>query len=188
MALHAALPQAADDVHGLLQHRPALLRARPAIAQDVLVERLAAAEPEREAPFEQDRAGRGGLRDDRRVDPHGRARDGGRDLHLRGRVRERPDHRPHARAVALRVVPRVIVVGDPQAREARVLSHPSLREQLARGILLARQEVADPHARSATRGSRRSTRFTAPRPYRAPALASALSRRLQRLASATPRR
>ncbi len=110
VALHPALPERADDLHGLLEHLQALVGRGPVVAEDVLVERLAAAEPEREAPLQQHRAGRGGLCDDRRVDADGRARHCGRDLHRGGRLCERADRRPHEAAVSLLVVPGVVVV------------------------------------------------------------------------------
>ncbi len=138
VALHPALPKPADDLHGLLEHLKAFVGPRPVVAEDVLVERLPAAEPEREAALEQHRGSRGGLRDDRRVDAHGRAGDGGRQLDLRGGLGERPDRRPHEAAVSLLIVPGVEVVGDPQqAGEAGVLGHARLSDELARVELLA---------------------------------------------------
>src|SRR6185437_3523391 len=49
VALHPALPQVADHDHGLLEHLKTLVRRWPVVPEDVLVERLPGAEPEREA-------------------------------------------------------------------------------------------------------------------------------------------
>ena len=46
-------PQPADDLDGLLEHLEALVGTGPAVAEDVLVERLAAPDAECEAPAEQ---------------------------------------------------------------------------------------------------------------------------------------
>jgi len=146
MALLAALPQQADHLDSLLEHLQAHVGLGPAVAQDVLVERLAAADAEPEAPLVHDRASRGGLRDDGRVDAHGGAGDAGGDRQL-GDLSERPDDRPHERAVPLLVVPRVVVVGDPQRMEARLFGAPRLVDELTRPELLTRQEAPDPHRR-----------------------------------------
>ena len=58
---------------------------------------------------------------------------------------ERADHRPDERALALLVVPRVVVVGDPEPVDAGLLGERGLLEQFARGELLAGEEVADLH-------------------------------------------
>jgi hypothetical protein len=72
VALLAALPeQADDDLDGLLEHLQAQVGLRPAVAEDMHVERLARADAEREAALVHDAAGRGRLGDDRRVDAHG---------------------------------------------------------------------------------------------------------------------
>jgi hypothetical protein len=130
MAALAALPQRAHDLDGLLEHLEAHVDLGPAVAEDVLVERLAAAHAEVEAPLEQNGARGRGLGDDRGVDADGRAGDAGRDREPRG-LRDGADRRPHERAVALLVVPRVIVVGDPQRVEAGLLGALRLRDELA---------------------------------------------------------
>jgi hypothetical protein len=149
MAVLAALPQRADDLDGLLEHLQAHVGLRPAVAEDVLVERLPAADAEVEAPFEQDGARGGGLGDDRRVQAHGGAGDARRDGQLRG-LRDRADDRPHEGAVALLVDPRVVVVGDPQRVEAGRLGAPGLVDEIAGGAFLGGQEVTDLHAWLAT--------------------------------------
>jgi hypothetical protein len=74
VAVLAARPQRAHDLDGLLEHLQAHVGLGPVRAEDVLVERLAAADPEVEAALEQHGAGRRRLGDHRRVDANGRAR------------------------------------------------------------------------------------------------------------------
>ena len=62
-----------------------------------------------------------------------------------GGLRDRADHRPHERAVALLVVPRVVVVGDPQRVEAGLLGAAGQVDELARAELLAGEEATDAH-------------------------------------------
>src|SRR5439155_1649956 len=87
------LPELADHGDGFLEHVEALLRARPAVAEDVLVQVLAAADAEEETPGKQAGRRRGGVRDDRRMDPHRRAGDARADRDALGRLgdRERPE-------------------------------------------------------------------------------------------------
>ncbi len=158
VAALAALPQRADDLDGLLEHLQAHVGLGPAVAEDVLVERLAAAHAEVEAPVEQHGARGGGLGDDRRVDAHRRAGDARRDRQRRG-LRERADDRPHEGAVALLVVPRVVVVGDPQRVEAGRLGAAGLVDEVAGRELLGRKEVADLHGRRRTRDPPGGTRL-----------------------------
>jgi hypothetical protein len=53
--------------------------------------------------------------------------------------------------MSLLVVPRVVVVGDPQRVEAGLLGAPGLVDEIAWGVLLGGEEVADLHARRPTR-------------------------------------
>jgi hypothetical protein len=145
MAAVAALPEQPDHVDGLLEHLQVHVGLRPAVAEDVLVLGLAAADAELEAAVVRHAAGRRGLRDHRGVDPHGRARDRGRDRQGR-RLRQRADHRPHERAMALLVVPRVVVVRDPQGMEAGRLGATGLLHEIARTELLAGKQASDLHA------------------------------------------
>src|SRR5581483_4905999 len=80
--------------------------------------------------------------DYRRMDAHRGAGDRRRDRQRDG-LGQRPDHRPHERALALLVVPGVEVIGDPQAFETRVLRKPGLTDQVPGSVLLAGQEEAD---------------------------------------------
>ena len=68
MRLLAALPQQAHHLDGFLEHLEPLVRQRPAVAEHVLVEVLAAADAEEEAARHHRGDGCGRLRDDRRVD------------------------------------------------------------------------------------------------------------------------
>ena len=68
-----ALPQLAHHLDGLLEHLQPDVLARPAVAEDVLVERLAGADAQGEPAVELHGGGRRGLGHDRRVHPHGRA-------------------------------------------------------------------------------------------------------------------
>ena len=56
VALLAALPQRADDLDRLLEHLQPHVGLGPAVAEDVLVERLAAADAEAEAALVHARA------------------------------------------------------------------------------------------------------------------------------------
>src|SRR3954447_6354491 len=144
MALLTALPEQPDDLHGLLEHLEAKVGLGPAVAEDVLVERLAGPDAEVEAPVVQDRARRRRLRDHRRVDADRRTGHPGGDRQRRG-LRQRPDYRPDEPAVSLLVVPGVIVVGDPQGVKAGLLGLLGLLDQLARVVFLAREEISDLH-------------------------------------------
>ena len=62
-------------VDGLLEHLEPLLVARPAVAEDVLVQVLAGADAEEEPARHERGARRRSLRDDRGMDPDQRARD-----------------------------------------------------------------------------------------------------------------
>ena len=105
---------------------------------------------EAEAPAGQQRGRGGGLRDDRRVDPGGRAGDGRGDRQVAD-LGDGADDGPDERALALLVVPGVEVVGDPEAGEPGFLAADREVDELARTELLAGQEQADAHARGATR-------------------------------------
>src|SRR5919112_1210327 len=142
MADEAALPELAHDLHGLFEHLQAGVDPGPAVAEDVLVEVLAAADPEPEAALQGQGGGGRGLGEDGRVDADRGAGDPGGDREAGGGG-DPADHRPHERALALVVVPGVVVVGDPHRPEAGLLGLLGLADQLGRAVLLAGQEVAD---------------------------------------------
>lgn len=56
---------------------------------------------------------------------------------------DRADRRPDERALPLFVIPRVVVVADPQAIESGVFGHPGLFDQFGGSVFLAGQEVSD---------------------------------------------
>jgi hypothetical protein len=143
VAHDVAGPQRADDHYRLLEHLQADVGLGPRVAEDVLVERLAAAHAEPEPAFaEQHRAGGRRLGDHRRVNPECRTGDG-RGHRQVAYLRQRPDHRPDERRLTLLTRPRVVVVADPQCVEAGLLGQPSLLDELVRRILLGGQEVPD---------------------------------------------
>lgn len=130
--------------HRLLQHALADWGRWPPVAEDVLVERLAAPDAEHETAVQQYRASGRGLGHDGRVDSHGGAGDRGRHRQP-AHLRDRTDHRPHERALPLLVVPGMEVVGDPQRIEAGPLGHAGLGDQLRWGVLLGRQRITHSH-------------------------------------------
>jgi len=143
VALKVALPELADDRDGLLEHLQAHVGLRPAIAEDVLVERLAAADAEPEPAGHERRRRRRGVRDDAGMRADRGARHRGHPAHLVGRLSERAEHGPHERALALLVVPRVKVIGDPGRAKPRLLGMAGVADDLAGGKLLAGEEDAD---------------------------------------------
>ncbi len=100
-----AAEQLADDLDGFAQHVLAAFDGGPALADDVLVEVLAAAQAEGEPPVGQDLHRGGLLGDDGRVIPHRRAGHVGVEIHPFGGVRHRAQHRPRVGRVALRRQP-----------------------------------------------------------------------------------
>ena len=140
-----ARPQLPHHLDRLLEHLQPHVGARPGVAEDVLVERLAGADAEDEPPLVQHGAGRRGLRDDRRVDPHGRAGDRRRHRQRRrpGSARRSPTRRTGS-APARRSTD-----GSGRrstARRTGLLGQPGLLDQLGGRVLLAGQEVTDSHA------------------------------------------
>ena len=122
-----------------------IVGARPGVAEDVLVERLAAADPEAEAAPGMSVAVvaaawamiAGWMRTVGQVTavvPR----------QLRSPAAMRAEHGPHERALALLVVPRVEVVGDPAGRGSRPASALRGRvDELGSRALLARERDSD---------------------------------------------
>src|SRR3546814_235434 len=127
-----------------LQHLQADVQTRPGFAEDVFVECFAGSQTEGEVSAEHRRAGGRSLRDDDWIDPHGGAGDGCGDWQRAG-LGERADHGPDEGTLALRVVPRVEVIADPEALEASLLGHHRLLDQLGGSELLAGEEIAQTH-------------------------------------------
>src|SRR5919204_4427207 len=112
VALVAALPEEAHDLDRLLEHLQPRLRPRPARARDVLVQLLAGADAEEEAAVHHGRARRGRLGADRRGDADRGARDASAEPDPLRCFGDAADHAPDEGALALRVDPRMVVVGD----------------------------------------------------------------------------
>ena len=134
--LLAALPEEPEDADRFLEHLEALVRERPAAAEHVLVEVLAAADSEEEAAGHHAADGRRRLRDDRGMDADQGAGHAGADANRRRRLCDAAERRPDERAVSLLVDPRVVVVGDEAEREACVLGEGRLPDELVRGEVL----------------------------------------------------
>ena len=147
--------QRADDLDGLDEHLLAGGDARPALADDVLVEALAAAEAEREPAVGQDLQRRGLLRDDGGVVAQGRAGHVGHQLDPLGGLGDGAEHRPRVRRVTLLGEPRRVVVARDLEVEADPLGLPGVAHQLLRAALLGHEGVAEArHARSSVRVGR----------------------------------
>ena len=133
--------QRTHDVDALAQTRVADVFARPAIAGDVLVGRLASAERDPEAPWVH-RGERGsGLRDDRRVvtlpwrvdDPEGQSRP----------LQCGAQPRPRERRVTLPFAPRREVIRAHRGREADLLGELGCLQEPGRMNLLVRGMEAE---------------------------------------------
>lgn len=98
----AAGQQLPDEVHSLVQHRQPLVRRRPRLASDVLVQSFARTHAQSEAALREQGRGSGCLRHNGRMRPAQRAGHCGGDRQ-RASLRDRADHRPDEPAVALRV-------------------------------------------------------------------------------------
>src|SRR4029079_15016842 len=129
VTLHAALPELADDFDRLLEHLLSYCGLRPAIAEDVLVERLAAANSEREPARHHRSHSSGGLGDDRRVGANRRAGHAGSELEPVGGLGDPAEYGPDERRMPLAIGPWVEVVGDEGKGEAGVLGHLRVADQ-----------------------------------------------------------
>ena len=104
--------------------------------------RLAGADAEEEAALEEQGRRCCRMGDDRRVDAQDRAGHAGPDADGRRRLGHPAEDRPHERAVALLVDPRVEVVRDGQEVEARLLGQARMAHQVGRSVLLTGECVA----------------------------------------------
>jgi hypothetical protein len=143
MTLVAAFPEQPDDGDGLLEALLPYLGLRPAGSEDVLVEVLARADAEKEAPFHHRRRGGGGVGDDGRMHAHGRAGHPRPELEPLGGVRDGADHGPHEWALALRVRPGMKMVRDVGEGEPVLLGHLGVLHEVVRPVLFARQLISD---------------------------------------------
>ncbi len=140
-----ALQQLPNDPDRLGQHVLAPLDRRPAATHDVLVEILAAAEPECESPVGEDLQRRGLLGHDRRVVAHRRARHVGHQFDAIGRVRDGAQRRPRMRRVPLGGQPRREVVAAHLEVEVDVLRSHGVVDEFLRAALLCHQGVSETH-------------------------------------------
>ena len=134
--------QLANDLDGLFEHLLAPRHRRPAPADHVFVEVLAAAHPESEPSVGEDLQRGGLLRDDRGVVTHGRAGDVGEQLDLFGDLGDGAEHRPCIGRMALRRQPREVVVAGHLEVEASALRRNGITDKLFRPALLCHQGVA----------------------------------------------
>jgi hypothetical protein len=140
---HRARQQPLDDVDRLRQALMALDPARPAEADDVLVQAFAGAEAEAEPIVAEQRHGCRPLGDDCRVVAHDRAGDGGHQADLPCRIGDRSQHRPGQRRMALLFDPREKVIGNGRELEPGFLGAPGVAHQVGRAVLLGHELVAE---------------------------------------------
>src|SRR5207237_7909378 len=131
-------------------HLQADVGGRPAVAKDLLVERLAAAHPEAEPALEEPLGGRGRLGEHGGVNPYGGTGHTRRHLET-GLRRDGADDGPHEGALALGLRPGVVVIGDQHRREPGLLGLARRAEQEAGPVLLAREEAAHSRHREPSR-------------------------------------
>ena len=141
----ATAEQRAHQVDRLFEHLATDLERWPAPPDDVLVQVLAGADAEEEAPVEHDVRGRRGLRDDRGMHADDRTGDPGPDGELRRR-RDPTDDRPDERALTLPVDPRMEVIGELHVRKTHRLGALRRADDLVRAVLLTRDPKADLHS------------------------------------------
>ena len=141
--------QLVDDLDGLEHHRAADADLRPRAPDDMLVERLAGAQPQPEPAGEHGAQRRRGVGDDGGVVAKAGARHRGPERQRRPRP-ERAHERPREGALALLRGPRVEVLADHEpGRETGVLGLRAPVEQVGRVELLEHRGVADRrHGRS----------------------------------------
>jgi hypothetical protein len=120
VAVDLAAPEHANDLDRFFQHREPNLCRRPVRSDDVLVQSLAGAHTEEEAPGHE---GRGrGLGDERRMDPHDGSRHASADPQALRRLGDRAEHGPDEGALPLALGPRVVMIRDHCRAETYLLS------------------------------------------------------------------
>src|SRR5205823_4078088 len=136
-------PELADHVYGFLESFESNARRRPGIAEDVLVQILAAAHAEEKPPrHESSRRGRG-LSDDRRMDPRGRAGDARPECQRLRRVGDRADHAPNERTLWLARHPRVVVIGDQRKAKPGFLAADRVPHERGGWVFFGPQRIAN---------------------------------------------
>ena len=139
-----ATEQRADDLDGLPQHVLPLCDGRPTLADDMLVQVLAATQPQGESAVGEDLHGCCLLRDDRGVIAHGWAGHIGVEAYPFGGLRYCSQHRPGVGRMTLRCQPRRKVVRAYLEVEASVLSRNRILDKVFRPILFRHQGIAKP--------------------------------------------
>jgi hypothetical protein len=140
---HLAGEELVDDLDGLEHHRRARSDLRPLAADDVLVERLAGAEPQPEPTGEHRPERRRGVGDHGRVVAEAGTGDSRSEAQRRPQP-QRPHERPGERRLALLRGPGVEVLRDHEAgAEPRLLGLRTPVEQVGRVELLEHGRVAD---------------------------------------------
>ena len=143
VALVAALPEQSDNFDRLFEHLEPHVPGRPAVAEDVLVQVLARADAEEEAPRHHGRGRRGRLGDDRRMRADERTGDSCPDPERLGRLRDPAEDGPDERALALAIDPGMEVVGSERELEASLLRRPGVADEVVGRMLLRRERVAE---------------------------------------------
>ena len=108
----------------------------PGGADGDLVERLARADAEDDAPGVERAEGAEGLGDDRRVVAEGRGHDGRAEHDALGALARRRQPRHREGSVAALVAPRLEVVGDEDRVQTALLGLHGIRDEVARAELL----------------------------------------------------
>src|SRR5205085_805664 len=134
-----AFPEQADQFDGFFDALGTLIVRRPLVAENVLVERFAGADAEKEAARHHRRAGRRRLCDDGRMDAKCRAGHTGSELEVFGDLTDAADDAPDKRALSLLVYPRVEVIRDERKRKARLFGAMRIMNQIIRRVFFARQ-------------------------------------------------
>src|SRR5215212_2664784 len=131
----------ADDLDGLHKYAQTGRRLRPVIPHDVLVQRLARAEPQPEAPRVHRLQRRRTLRDDGRMVAEAGWGNARAEAEVRGRT-QRAHPRPDEGALTLIRGPRMKMVRSHNRTEPRLLGNPAPVQQLRRMELLEHRRVA----------------------------------------------
>ena len=126
VVLQAAGKQSLDDVERFGQPLVPFNHARPALADDMLVQALAGAQPKREAAVAEQAHGRRRLGDDCRMVAHDRASHRRHEPEIRGGLHDRAQNRPSERRMRLLLEPGKEMVGDRGKLEAGLLGTPRI--------------------------------------------------------------
>ena len=148
MVNEAPAPKLPHYVNCLLQHPATNFRRRPPLSQDVLVQVLTRSDAKKEAALEEGRSRRGRLGHDCRMNANSWTGNARTDSKLACASCDRPEHRPDKRALALRVNPRVEVIGDQSKWEPGLFGSTRVSDQIGRTVLFARKCVTDLHQAS----------------------------------------